>query len=123
MKSEGVEMFYGVAYNMLTLKEKVGDSKTETTSLPFTVGLEAEANSWMTLRGSVKQNVLLGSTKTSTAGTGDADTIPNNTTVAAGVGFKWGKASLDATLNAGVNGQIDTSAGNFLTNAAFQYTF
>jgi hypothetical protein len=123
MKSEGVELFYGVAYNMTTNKEKAADSKTETTTLPFTIGLEADATSWMVLRGSVSQNVLLGSTKTTTGGTGDADTTANNTTVAAGLGFKWGKTTLDATLKAATTGTIGTDGNNFLGNAGLTHTF
>ncbi len=43
------------------------DEKYEVTSLPITLGIEADANSWLRLRGSVKQGILLGRTK-STAG-------------------------------------------------------
>lgn len=117
-KSDGVDFFYGVAYQMSTDKEKVADAKTEETRLPFWIGLEAEANSWLVLRASVTQNILLGSRKVNG---GDPDSIANNTTVAAGAGIKWGKAILDATLAGSNTGVVN---GNTLfTNAALTYNF
>jgi len=92
-KIDGGQWFYGVAYRMFEKNRegtalKALESKTTTSSLPFLLGLEYDATSWATLRASATQNVILGTTKTETPTAGDADTIENNTTVAAGVGLK-----------------------------------
>lgn len=123
-KKDGADFFYGVKYVMTETKQSIAPtSKTAETKLPIYVGVEADATSWMVLRASVKQNVLLGSTKSETNGAGETDTIANDTTVAAGAGIKFGKLTLDATIE----GANDTSAalnGNKLfTNAALTYMF
>lgn len=127
-KTEGADFFYGVNFVMSTLTDKVAtvDSKTETTRLPVYMGVEADATSWMVLRASLTQNFILGSTKTTALGVGETDTIANDTTVAAGAGFKFGKLMLDATLKAATN---DTTIGGqvngntLLANAALTYNF
>lgn len=126
-KAEGSDFFYGVNFLMSTLTDKVTtvDSKTETTRLPVFMGVEADATSWMVLRASLTQNFILGSTKTTTLGVGQTDTIANDTVVAAGAGLKFGKLMLDATLKAASN---DTTAGQvngntLLANAALTYNF
>lgn len=122
MKKDGTDFFYGVEYNMDTEKESVGNAKTETTTLPVKIGVEAEAASWLALRASVSQNVLLGSTKTDP---NDADTIANNTTVAAGMGLKFGKFMFEGTVSKAGNATPDfgLDGGNFLSNASMTYTF
>jgi len=73
----------------------------------------------MKLRGSVSQNLLVGNTKTKTNG---ADTIPHNTTTAAGAGFIWGKNNLDVVLTAmGTAGELN--ATSFGTSASYTYMF
>ena len=96
----------------------------EQTHLPFIIGVEADAASWLTLRASAKQNVILGSSKVNQ---GDSTTIKNNTTVALGAGLKFNKFTLDSTLAAGSvpatagNGSID--ANNLMANASLTYMF
>ncbi|HRO66204.1 MAG TPA: hypothetical protein PL182_01420 [Pseudobdellovibrionaceae bacterium] len=127
MKSEGAEFFYGVSYVMGTSKEKVADTKTENNLLPLVVGVEAEANSWMVLRGSVTHVLPFLSTTKDAAG--DKDTASSNTTIAAGAGFKAGKFNVDVLAAAATTGGIafDSDAGtnqsNFLTNASLTYNF
>lgn len=125
MKSEGAEFFYGVSYLMNTTKETVADDKTETTALPLVVGVEAEANSWMVLRGSVRHNLpILSKTKSTVAGVaGEENTLASGTTIAVGAGFKMNKFTLDAIAAAGTTGQIGFDGPNFLTNAALTYNF
>ena len=125
MKSEGNEFFYGVAYNHNWASDKKVVSKDDNTSkLPIWLGLETEANSWMTLRGTVKQNVILGSTQS--AGATEKNTIANDTAVSAGAGFKFNKLVLDTTISAQSNGRILTDSaagGELLANASFTYNF
>ncbi len=121
-KNEGNMAFYGLAYKMTTDKEKVGDTKTVSSEMPFTLGAEVLSTSWMKLRGSVTQNLLLGSTKvtTGTGTTGD-DTVSHNTKTAAGAGFVWGKNNLDVVLVMGTNGSLN--GATFGTNASYTYMF
>jgi hypothetical protein len=136
MKADGMNFFYGVSYIGFTSKAKEitptalettiqGAFSQEQTQLPFIMGVEADAASWLTLRASLKQNVILGSTKPNT---GDTSTgIANNTTVALGAGMKFNKFTLDSTLAAGsVPGTVGTgaiNANNMMANASLTYLF
>lgn len=126
-KKDGADFYYGVAYNTNTRKEKQADSKVETVTMPVIIGVEAEATSWMVLRGSITQNVLLGSTKTSTSTTSSEVYPGDNTTVAAGAGLKFGKFMLDGTFtqaaNSTANGTALGTDANFVTNVGMTYTF
>ena len=113
MKKEGADFFYGISYEMGTTK--VGTVKTDSSRLPVLIGIEADAASWLTLRGSVKQNVLVGSDKTT-----ETDSAPHDTTVAAGAGFKFNKAVLDVTLTAAGTGSLTSNLGG---NAGLTYLF
>lgn len=113
MKKEGSDFFYGVSVVMDT--HKVGTTKTEETTLPVLVGIEADAASWLTLRGSISQNVLFGTTKTT-----ETDSVAHNTKVAAGAGFKFNKAVLDVTLQAAGTGNLDSNLG---AKAGLTYLF
>jgi len=136
MKADGMNFFYGASYIGFTSKAKeispaaldttVSDAFTrEQTQLPFVMGVEADAASWLTLRASVKQNVILGSTKPNTGDT--SSNIDNNTTVALGAGLKFNKFTLDSTLAAGsVPGTAGTgaiNANNMMANASLTYMF
>lgn len=121
MKSEGAEFFYGVSYMMETEKEKVADTKTETNSLPLIVGVEADANSWMVLRGSVTHNLpFLSSTKSDG---GSANTLSGNTTIGAGAGFKMNKFTVDALFQTADTGDFGFDAAGFVSNIGMTYAF
>lgn len=123
-KKDGVDFFYGGSYVMTTEKSNDGDDKTETSQLPVVIGVEAEAASWLVFRGSITQNLLLGSTKETTATVaGDSDTIANNTTVAAGAGLKFGKFTMDGVLKAGTTGDFGLDGTNFLGQGSLTYVF
>ena len=119
-KVEGGNFFYGIsyAYNQIDAGSTVG--KTTDQGLPLIMGLEVDANSWLTLRGSVTQTVLYGENKTEAAAT-TKDQLTNDTVVAAGAGIKWGKINLDATLAGAVNGQVN--GNNLLANGSLTYMF
>ncbi len=125
-KKDGADFFYGVAYASTTSKIKDG-AKTETTALPVIIGIEADATSWMVLRASVTQNVLLASNKvTAASGTASTDsTMYDNTVTAAGVGLKLGKFLVDGSLAAttGNSGKLGSDAAGFLSNVGMTYTF
>jgi hypothetical protein len=125
-KIEGGQWFYGVGYLMTSLKSSNGniDRKSEASYLPFLLGVEYDAASWVTLRASATQNVLLGSTKYDDGpgpSTDESDTIRNNTRVAAGVGLRLNKWVLDGSWAAQTTGAVNTT--NFLTNLGLTYMF
>ncbi len=97
------------------------DSGSDTLRLPLTIGMEMNANDWLTLRGSVAQSVLISeSTQTVT------DKHHENTTsVAAGAGVTWKKLTLDGTLRgsntAASAGLLD--GNNLLANVGMTYLF
>ncbi|MGZ3795579.1 MAG: hypothetical protein ACXVB1_04405 [Pseudobdellovibrionaceae bacterium] len=127
IKGEGRDFFYGVSYHMDSYKQKVGtEQKSEATYLPVIIGVEGEANSWMTLRASVTQNVLLGTIKdeiglVTGAALTESNTWNNSTTVAAGAGLKFNKFTFDGTLGAANGGVVNTT--NLLANASLTYLF
>lgn len=125
-KNDGNMAFYDVSYKMentlsKTPADATKETKIATTSLPVTLGAEVSATSWMKLRGSVTQNVLLGSTKTTLDGAGEANTIGNNTTTAAGAGFVWGRNNLDLVMTMGTAGAVQ--ADDFGSQASYTYLF
>ena len=93
--------------------------------LPVTFGFEADATSWLTLRGSVGQNVILNNRKNGANKSSDA----NTTTVNGGATLNFGKLAVDGlvgtTSSAGVagtkNGVLSTS--NLLTRVGVTYNF
>ena len=83
----------------------------KTTRVPVVIGLETEATSWLTFRGSVVQSVWgkeeVGSNER---------TIRNNTVVNAGATLKFGELSIDGLVSSGdgTSGTLGetTAAGN-----------
>lgn len=135
MKADGMNFFYGVSYIGFTSKAKEinpsaldaaiqGAFTKEQTQMPFIIGVEADAATWLTLRASAKQNVLLGSTKPNV---GDTVTVANNTTVALGAGLKFNKFTVDSSLEAGSvpanQGDGTINANNLMANASLTYLF
>lgn len=123
MAREGNTSFFNsiaFSYSKKEGKDSVSNqkNKTENFSFPLTIGLETESTEWLTLRGSVSQNVLISQTK---EGQDKSENQPNTTTVAAGVGVEFKKLTLDATFAGSSNGQIN--ATNFLSNVGMTYTF
>lgn len=119
VKQDANEFFYGIAYVDTNIKTDTGTASTSDTSLLLArMGLEFDAASWLVLRGSLTQPVLLGSTKTD-AGT---DTLNHLTTVAAGAGIKMNKGMFDFTLsNMATTGLVQ--ANNFGAEASYTYNF
>lgn len=129
VKSEGNEFFWGAGLTSTQSKESKGTEDKETSlSLPLIIGVEANASSWLTLRGSVQQNVLIQNEKTETATATVTEFSPgaNSTTFAAGAGLKLGKLALDGSLLAvtGSNpsGQ-EVNADDLLGTVGLTYAF
>lgn len=90
----GGNVFYGVSY--LNNETKNGNNKSTKSRLPVVVGMEVDAASWLVLRGSVTQAVLVGENKSLA---GQKAELTNSTTVAAGAGLKFGKLTLDGLIS------------------------
>jgi hypothetical protein len=84
--------------------------ESKTTELPVTVGLEYDAASWLTLRGSVSQNVLISKLEQE-----DEATI-DSTVVAMGASLKFGDLVVDGVIGnmdgTGATAGEDTSSGD-----------
>ncbi|MCM2354672.1 MAG: hypothetical protein NDI63_13725 [Pseudobdellovibrio sp.] len=131
-KKDGNEFFYGAKLVSLKFKDDVtsvstdDQEKTELT-LPIIVGLEAEATSWLTLRGSLTQDVVIDSSKTEVGGTTVAETNPgtNSTVAAVGAGLKFNKITIDGSLE-GLTGGAATqnlNGNTLLTTVGLTYMF
>jgi hypothetical protein len=100
--------------------------KTTTNKLPATLGFEADATSWLVLRGNIHQNIILGETKTPA---GKVTSQANSTTVDAGATLNFGKIKVDGVV--GTTGTTGTpaaktgvlSTNNLLTRVGLSYWF
>jgi len=118
-------------YTDVTLKlatDEVAAGKTKTTKLPVTLGVEAEATSWLTLRGSVSQNVILNDTKNTA---GKKSSTANSTDVNAGATLNFGKLKVDGVIGTTDSNRAATTAAekgvlatdNLLTRVGVTYMF
>ncbi len=128
-------VFGDVKVSMASKEDTTGGAvagKTKTNTLPVTIGMEADATSWLTLRGSVSQSVFLNETKNVA---GKKTTNANSTVVNAGATLNFGKLKVDGlvgTSAAARNGTVTkdngTNAGvlttdNLMTRVAVSYWF
>lgn len=119
-KVEGGNFFYGISYLSSEVKsESTTTTKSTVSGLPLVVGMELDAASWLTLRGSVKQTVIVGENKNESANT--KSNLTNDTVVAAGAGLKWGKIELDGSLAGSTTGNV--SGNSLLADVALTYNF
>lgn len=131
MKKDGTEVFYGAGLTSSSHKDAqtiltTDDVETSGMHMPLIIGFEADANSWLTLRGSVTQNLLLVDTsKTTTGTTTTVETSPgaNSTTFAAGAGLKFNKLVLDGGLMKTAAGNQTINGTDVLANVGMTYNF
>lgn len=132
----GSNMFMNLNYTMSkeenTKATGTAEKKNESSSLPLTIGFESEAASWLTLRASVAQNFVLGSSETTLGdGTKTEKTTANSTTVNAGATLNFGKLKVDGvigTQDVSRSGTAGTKRGNLstdnlMTRVAVNYWF
>lgn len=90
------------------------------TMLPVTIGYEGDATSWLTLRGSISQNVFLGTEESG----GNKRAMDNSTAVNAGATLNFGSLMVDGMIGAGNNTDDVLSLGdNFMSKVAVHYWF
>ena len=133
VKSEGNEFFWGAGLASTTYKDSKADAvngndeKKSSLSLPLIIGVEANAASWLTLRGSVTQNVLIQNEKVQTTAATTTEFAPgeNSTTFAAGAGLKLGKLALDGSIlkSTAAVAQQDINANDLLGTVGLTYAF
>lgn len=126
-KKDNNELFYGVKLVNIDRKNKVSDSKAKSLSLPVIVGFEADANSWLVLRGSLTQTVLVANSKVETGATTNTEFAPgaNNTVAAIGAGLKFNNISIDGSLEGltgGAAGQ-NLNGNTLLSTVGLTYVF
>ncbi len=129
-KSDGNEFFIGAS--VLNVDQTIDSATTGKTEisllqLPLIMGIEAEASSWLTLRGSITQSVLLNQSKVETGAvtSREFDGGANETLVSMGAGFKFDKLTLDGNFS-GLTGPAagqSLSANSFLTQIGLTYMF
>lgn len=125
-------LFTDVQYqNQTQTIEGVGAGKVKTSQLPVTLGMEVDATSWLVVRGSVSQPILINEVKDIA---GKKKTQANQTTVNGGATLNFGKLKVDGmvgtTSSAGVaetgigDGKRGTlSTSNLLTKVGVSYWF
>lgn len=129
--SSTARIYTDVTYNMAKSEDKLAGAtlaqELKTNNLKVNLGFEVDANSWLTLRGSVRQNVLIDSTKTkaATAAALESDVNGSSTAYNAGATLNFGKLKVDGNIGtgtgAGAVGDLSTDA--LLTEVAVHYWF
>ena len=127
IKQDANEFFYGVALSSTSEKQKTAPGQKVTAmTLPLIIGLEADAASWLTLRGSITQNVLIQDEKTAPdVGNPSADLSPgaNSTMFNAGAGLKLNAITLDGNLFKAAGGTQTVNGGNLFAQVGLTYNF
>lgn len=121
LKTDKADIYYGAGLDLVD--GKIGAGKRSSLSIPLFLGIEHQTNSWLVSRVSVAQPLFLSSSKdeVNAAPPVESDTTANATRVAAGVGIKYGEFTLDGSLTAAADGNIN--GNKILSQAALTYTF
>src|SRR5690606_12991304 len=88
-------LFTNLQYENGKEKDKVANTTEKESKLPLTIGFEADATSWLALRGSIKQVVLVNTEKDNA---GKKKSQANTTDVAAGATLNFGKLKVDGMI-------------------------
>ena len=113
---------YFLDASLLRISSEVGNATTTTTLMPFIIGAESEVESWLKLRGSVSQAVLLNESKIEPGGGADSTTTsnPNTTNVSAGMSLVYNKVKIDGSFTT-TGGQLN--AGNLMSRVGMIFDF
>lgn len=103
-----VSAWYRTTSSKVTSDVSAAESDTKTTNLPVGIALEVMAKEWLSLRGSISQDVFISETKDSE---GMKESGVNKTNVRAGASLVFGDLSVD-----GMIGNDDTGAGTPTTS-------
>lgn len=122
-------MFVDFRYRSVE-EETVGGDTEKTTALPLTIGFETQANSWLALRASVSQNIIINDEET-TGSTNSEKTSDNTTNINAGATLTFGKLTVDGVIGTTGQSRAATTASesgvlatdNLMTRVAVSYMF
>jgi hypothetical protein len=133
--SSSSRVWYSASYNNTKGEDKDGTTATNNqertdTQLKLNVGMEAEANSWLTLRGSVEGPVIINERETKTTTT-DKRTLGNQVLVNAGATLSFGKLKIDGSVGTTDFNRAATTQSkkgtlatdNLMTRVAVHYWF
>lgn len=111
--------FYAVEYR--STSSKTGSADAETAGfIPVTIGVETEAASWLVLRGSIVQNVLVNSEAQGSA----TNHIPDTTVASVGAGLNFEGIMIDGVLTAGRTGELSFGgASPLMGQVSMTYNF
>lgn len=111
--------FYGGGLTNVSGDSTTTGTKTDLTAqqIPLFLGIEGSATSWMDLRASVTQAILLNTIKRGT----ETQHNPNTTTIGTGATLKFNNFSVDAVIEGQNSGDINTTT--LFTNASLLYNF
>lgn len=117
--SSSSRVFYNASYTTSKSEDKYGatpanNSEDKYSRLTLNVGMEAEANSWLTLRGSVSGPFVLNSNESKVGTTTTKDNSSALVDVNAGATLSFGKLKVDGSI--GTTGG-DRNAASFGTEA------
>jgi hypothetical protein len=113
--SKSITLFGKIEANMEKFSTNGVDTKNY--NVPVSIGAEAQALSWLALRGSVNQSII---------GQSDVNgvrSILGNTFLGAGAGLTFGDVVIDGTLNAALAPAAGFGIGSPLANVAMTYNF
>jgi uncharacterized protein YhjY with autotransporter beta-barrel domain len=129
-------MFTDISYVNTSAEDKDGAVATtalevDRSELPVTVGFETDATSWLTIRGSISQNILVNSQKVKQGAAAEVSSTRNDTTdVQAGATLNFGKLMIDGMIGTGGAGGTATatdagtlSLDRVMTQVAVHYWF
>lgn len=128
--SASSRVYTQLQYQNSKTKDSVTTTNNEKTqALPLTVGFEADATSWLVLRGSVSQRVLINTEKDNL---GKKKNLADTTNVNAGATLNFGKLKVDGMIGTGGTNGTETatnaetgslSLDRLMTRVAVHYWF
>ncbi|MCP4914242.1 MAG: hypothetical protein GY909_14110 [Oligoflexia bacterium] len=132
-------MFTNVSYVKVDAEDKDGTTTSNNMEasyghLPVVVGFEADANSWLTLRGSISQDVLINKMTEKIGTASETEASKDQTTnVQAGATLNFGKLKIDGMIGTGgtagdaaqatTNERGTLSLDRLMTQVAVHYWF
>ena len=127
--SASSRVFTNLQYENSNDKQKLPApaDKDKKSKLPLTIGFETDATSWLALRGSIKQVVLVNSEKNNAG----KKTQKNTTDVAAGATLNFGKLKVDGMIGTTASSRAAAAQAeegvlaldNLMTKVAVHYWF
>jgi len=118
LRSPGFDWFYGVRFDYTKRDSDYNDLDISGYQLPAFLGAEINLSPYLTVRGSVLQNALMGEQK---RGLNASTAISSNTQTSVGLGLKYNHAILDGVLVASNSGDLGTD--KLLAQCALTYEF